>query len=72
MPIPTASNSSHGKRRTICALKPEKRPIPSDTTHSEAYSQPNWAGVTEQLRFSIQSMFWPETVAKRKYGIRHR
>jgi hypothetical protein len=36
-----------------------------DTTHIDAYIQPNWAGVTEQLRFKNQWMFWPETVAKR-------
>ena len=41
-----------------------------DTTQIDAYIMPNWAGVTEQLRFRNQWMFWPETVAKRntKFG----
>jgi hypothetical protein len=43
----------------------KKDAIPKDTTQIDAYSQASWVGVTEQLRFRNQWMFWPETVAKR-------
>ena len=39
--------------------------MPIDTTHNDAYSQPSWLGVIEQLRLRNQWTFWPETVAKR-------
>jgi len=48
--------------------------MPSDSTQSDAYSQPNCCGVTEQLRLRNQYTAWPWTVAKRKtgFGTRYR
>src|SRR3954464_775170 len=67
--MPTAASSSQANGRTSTApWNQKKTPIPSDTAHNEAYSQPSWAGETEQLRFRNQEMFWSWTVAKRNTG----